>query len=371
MGDTHVISKRIINFNAGPAALPLSVLQQIQAEFLNYQSTGMSVMEMSHRSVEFEEILTSAQATLRQIMAIPDTYEVLFLQGGASLQFSMVPQNIKVAGKAANLINTGIWTQKALEEIQKETSVKIIASSEDQQFLTLPKLSDIQVDPNASFAYMASNNTIFGTQFKAFPKTGLVPLVCDMSSDILSRQVDVSDFGLIFAGAQKNIGPSGLTIVIIRKDLAERCDKSLATMMQYRTHIKAKSLYNTPPSFPIYVAKLVFDWIQNQGGLSVVQENNERKGKLLYDAINNSEMFYSPIEESSRSLMNVVFRIKGNNVDLEDQFVKDAEQAGIVGIKGHRSVGGLRASIYNAQSLENVEAFIEFMQTFEKNNHIL
>ena len=367
MSPAKVIHKRVLNFSAGPAALPLPVLEQIQEELINYQGVGMSVMEMSHRSKAFQAIKEEAEQTLREILNIPDDYSVLFLQGGASLQFSMLPINLKQDQKVAQLVNTGSWTQKALKEIKKETTVNVVASSEEQNFLCLPDLNQASFDSNASFVYMASNNTIFGTQFKQFPKTE-APLVVDMSSDILSRPLDVSQFGCIFAGAQKNIGPAGLTLVIIKNSLLERCDDSVSSMLQYKIHADKGSLYNTPPSFGIYIAGLVFKWIKNQGGLSVVQEKNEVKAKLLYNAIDQSDMFYCPIPEKDRSLMNVVFRVKDNNVDLETAFVKDAEAAGISSIKGHRSVGGLRASIYNAQPLENIEALIEFMHTFEKRN---
>jgi len=357
------MNNRIINFSAGPAVLPESVLEEAQAQLLNYKGSGMSVMEMSHRSKVFEDIRDKAEEQVRKVLKIPSDYEVLFLQGGASLQFSMVPLNLCQNGHPVDVIHSGSWTKKAIAEIKKTS---IVASSEEDGFLRLPGIDKLPLSPNASFVYMASNNTIFGTQFKAFPNTGDVPLVADMSSDILSREIDVRQFGLIFAGAQKNIGPSGLSLVIIRKDLAEHAKDDLPSMLQYRTHIKSRSLYNTPPTFGIYMAGLVFDWIQSRGGLAVVQQQNEVKAKVLYDAIDNIDFFYCPIEEKSRSNMNVVFRINGNHVDMENAFVKEAAEIGLVGLKGHRSVGGLRASIYNAQSLKNIKALIHFMETNAK-----
>jgi len=360
------MSKRVINFNAGPAAMPESVLEAARDELLNYKGSGMSVMELSHRSKEFEDIRANAEALFRKIYAIPDNYEVLFLQGGASLQFAMIPMNLTQNGDAVDVINSGSWTKKALAELKKQAKTSVVASSEEDQFLKLPNLDKTIFNPNASYVYMASNNTIFGTQFKHFPRTGNVPLVADMSSDILSRRVDVSQFGIIFAGAQKNIGPSGLTVVIIRKDLIERCADTVPNILQYRTHASNKSLYNTPPTFAIYLAGKVLEWIQDQGGLDVIEEQNNLKAQLLYDAIESNPLFYSPVEASSRSNMNVVFRIRDNHVDLEELMVKEATAVGLVGMKGHRSVGGLRASIYNAQTPKNIQALVEFMDTFSK-----
>ena len=359
------MSKRIFNFSAGPAVLPESVLQRAQAELLNYQGTGMSIMEMSHRSVAFEAVRSSAESQLRDLLGVPDAYEVLFLQGGASLQFSMVPMNLGT-GQGVNLIQTGSWTQKATKDIQRVEACRVVASSEDKNFNYIPSMADVDLTAPASFVYLCSNNTIFGTRWVAFPNTGDVPLVADMSSDILSRQLDVSQFGLIFAGAQKNLGPSGVTLVIVRKDLVERASSDLPTMMQYRTHVKAKSMYNTPPTLAIYFVKLVLDWIQEQGGLSAVEAMNNEKADRLYDAIDRTSFYSCPTEVSSRSWMNVVFRIQDGNGALEAQFIKDAEAEGLSGLKGHRSVGGLRASIYNAQPQEGVDALIQFMRTFER-----
>ena len=360
--------QRIYNFSAGPAVLPQSVLEAARDEMLNYKSSGMSVMEMSHRSKEFEAIMAHAEAGVRKHLQIPENYAVLFLQGGASFQFAMVPINFYIKGKSVDVIHTGVWTQKAIEELKKLTEFNIIWSGDADKFNRLPQLDELRFHPDASYAYMCSNNTIYGSQWKYFPETGTLPLVADMSSDILSRPIDVKKFGLIFAGAQKNIGPSGVTLVIIRKDLAERCDKNIATMLQYRTHIKEKSLYNTPPTFGIYLAGLVMDWIEKEGGLPAVQKHNEAKAKILYDAIDQSHLFYCPVEKSARSNMNVVFRAKGNREDLEEKFIKESEKALLSGLKGHRSAGGLRASIYNAFPVEGVHTLVRFIKDFEAKN---
>jgi phosphoserine aminotransferase len=357
---------RIFNFSAGPAVLPESVLEQARDELLNYRGSGMSVMEMSHRSKEYESIIEGAQEDLRRLMDIPEDYAVLFLQGGASLQFAMVPINLYLPGKPVDVLHTGIWTKKAIEELKKLTEYRIAGSSEKENFKRIPHRSEIQFSDRASYVYMASNNTIYGSQWKTFPETGDIPLVADMSSDILSRAIDVRRFGLIFAGAQKNIGPSGVTVVVIRKDLAERCKLEVPTMLQYRAHIKEGSMYNTPPAYAIYIAGLVLDWIELQGGVAVIEKRNEEKSRLLYDAIDASNLFYGPIEKDSRSRMNVVFRVKGDKEDLEEKFASEAKKNGLSGLKGHRSAGGLRASIYNALPLEGVKALVEFMKEFEK-----
>jgi phosphoserine aminotransferase len=361
------MTKRVFNFSAGPATLPESVLLKAQQEFLNYNNEGMSLIEMSHRSKTFEAVLAHAKAGVKRLLNVPDNYEILFLQGGASLQFSMTAMNLKQDGKKVLLINSGEWTKKALKEIKKETDVEVIASSEEQNFLELPSLKNIKIDQEStSFVYMCSNNTIFGTQATEFPDTGNVPLVCDMSSDIMSRPVDVSRFGLIFAGAQKNIGPAGITLVIIRKDLAERASHNLASMLQYRSFISTDSMYNTIPTFPVYILSMVMDWMQDQGGVSAIEKRNQEKAAILYKAINTGDFYYSPIQnQADRSLMNVVFRIKAGE-DLEKIFVQEATAAGLDGLKGHRSVGGLRASIYNAHPVEGVQALVNFMSNFEK-----
>ncbi|RAP30316.1 3-phosphoserine/phosphohydroxythreonine aminotransferase [Candidatus Marinamargulisbacteria bacterium SCGC AG-343-D04] len=357
------MTKRIFNFSAGPATLPIEILERAQKDFLNYANEGMSVMEMSHRSKPFEEILHRAKSGVKELLNVPDTHDILFLQGGASLQFSMVPLNLKKEGKDALIINTGSWTKKAIKEIKKASSCKIIASSEDKNFSYIPTIPSLASE-DASFAYLCSNNTIFGTQFKAFPDTGSIPLVADMSSDILSRPLDVSKFGLIFAGAQKNIGPSGVTLVIIRKDLAENPDPSLPSMLQYQSFIESNSLYNTIPTFGVYMIALMAEWLKEQGGLGKVQEKNEYKASLLYKEIEENSYYYCPVSETDRSLMNVVFRIHDSE-DVEKRFVQEATEAGLSGLKGHRSVGGLRASIYNAHPVEGIEALVRFMKEFQ------
>jgi phosphoserine aminotransferase len=357
---------RVFNFSAGPAVLPESVLEQARDEMLNYKGSGMSVMEMSHRSKEYEAIISSAEEDVRRLMGIPDDYAVLFLQGGASLQFAMVPINLYMPGKPVDVLHTGVWTKKAIDELKKLTEYRIAGTSEKENFRRIPHRSEIQFRDEASYVYMASNNTIYGSQWRTFPETGNISLVADMSSDILSRVIDVRRFGLIFAGAQKNIGPSGVTLVVIRKDLAERCDVKVPTMLQYRSHIKEGSMYNTPPTYAIYIAGLVLDWIELQGGIAVIEKRNEEKAKLLYDAIDASTLFYGPIEKDSRSRMNVVFRVKGDKEEIEEKFASEAKKVGLSGLKGHRSAGGLRASIYNALPLEGVKALVEFMKEFEK-----
>jgi len=359
---------RVHNFNAGPAVLPVPVLEQVQRELLDYKGTGMSVMEMSHRTKVFQAIIDDAELRLRQLLGISDDYAVLFLQGGASLQFSMVPMNLMTADQSADVILTGAWTQKAVKEIKRVGKVRIVASSEADNFTYIPKVSTDQFDPNAAFAAITTNNTIFGTQYRDIPNTGNVPLVADMSSDILCRPINVNQFGLIYAGAQKNVGPSGVTIVIIRKDLVERAPDSIATMLQYRTHVKEGSLYNTIPTFGVYIIGLVLKWIGDLGGLTAIAELNERKAAKLYKAIDDSGFYRSPVQKDSRSIMNVVYRIQDGNEALEKQFVSEAEAAGFIGIKGHRSVGGLRASIYNALPEKSVDALIEFMSDFQAKN---
>ncbi len=361
------MTKRIHNFSAGPAALPLAVLEKAQSEIVNFMDAGMSLMEMSHRSKEFTQVIESAESACRRLLNVPDTHAILFLQGGASLQFSMVPMNIAKSGQSIDLINTGSWSKKAIKEFKKESELNVLASSEDKNFSYIPNVDSESFNKDASFAYITSNNTIAGTQWQSFPNTNGVPLVADMSSDIFSKRINVADFGLIFAGAQKNIGPSGVTLVIVDKKLVERADEALPTMLQYRTHIKAESLYNTPPTFGIYMCGLVFEWLEAQGGVAAIEEINNRKSAKLYAAIDASDFYISPVETSSRSKMNVVFRVRHDEA-LEATFVKEATAAGLSGLKGHRSVGGLRASIYNACPEASVDALIDFMKAFEKAN---
>ncbi len=359
-------TKRAFNFNAGPAALPLPVLERIREELLDYRGTGMSVMELSHRSPQFEAINNAAEQNLRKLLAIPDDYAVIFVQGGGSLQFSMAPMNLALPGKPVDVLHTGAWTGKAISELKKGVLHHIAASTETVKFVRVPRPEEIKLSADSSYTYLCTNNTIEGTQYHALPASA-APLVADMSSDIASRPVDVSRFGLIFAGAQKNLGPSGVTLVIVRKDLAERADKNLPSLLQYRSHIKEKSLYHTPPTFAVYTLGLVTEWMASEGGLPGIQKRNEAKAKLLYDTIDNSNGFYRcPVENSSRSLMNVVFRIAGGNEAVEKDFAKGATAANLVGTPGHRSVGGMRISLYNAVGQDAVEALVGYMREFQR-----
>ncbi|MBZ5701973.1 MAG: 3-phosphoserine/phosphohydroxythreonine transaminase [Acidobacteriia bacterium] len=359
-------AKRVFNFNAGPGALPLPVLERIREELLDYRGCGMSVMEMSHRSPEFEEINARAEQGLRKHLGIPGDYAVIFVQGGGSMQFTMVPMNLCLPGKPVDVLHTGSWTAKAIAELKKGVAHRIAATTEAEKFTRVPRPEEISLSPGASYVYLCTNNTIEGTQWTALPETGGVPLVADMSSDIASRPVDVKKFGLIFAGAQKNLGPSGATVVIVRKDLAERADKNLPTLLQYRTHIKDKSLYHTPPTFAVYIIGLVNEWIEAQGGLAGMEKRNAAKAQVLYDALDAGGFYACPVEKASRSKMNVVFRVAGGNEALEKQFALEATAAGLIGLAGHRSVGGMRASLYNAVSLEAVQALVSFMREFQR-----
>jgi len=358
--------KRAFNFNAGPAALPLSVLERAREEMTDYNGTGMSVMEMSHRSKDYEEIQSRAEQGLRRHLAIPENYSVLFLQGGGSLQFAMVPMNLYLQGKPVDVIHTGAWTAKAISELKKIAEYRLAGTTEPDKFVRIPDAAEISLSANASYVYLASNNTIEGTEWTAFPNTGDVPLVADMSSDILSRPVDVGKFGLIFAGAQKNLGPSGVTVVIIRNELVERAGKNVPAILQYRTHAKDRSLYNTPPTFSVYILGLVIDWIEAEGGIAKIEQRNNAKAKLLYDVLDAGDFYACPVAKNSRSKMNVVFRISGGDEIAEKQFAKDATAAGLIGLAGHRSVGGLRVSLYNAVTLEAVEALVAFMRDFQR-----
>ena len=355
---------RIFNFSAGPAVLPVPVLEEAQRELLNYQGTGMSVLEMSHRSKPFDAIIKQAEADLRELLSIPDTYKVLFLQGGASLQFSMVPMNLLPAEGSADYIVTGAWSQAAVKEAKKVGRVNIAASTESESFKRVPTQEELQLDPSAAYVHFTSNNTIFGTQFRTEPETGEVPLVCDASSDILSRRLDVAKYGVIYSGAQKNMGPAGVTMVIIREDLISGRPEGLPTMLDYAIHASKESLYNTPPSFAIYIVGLVAKWLKGLGGLEAMERQNEEKGALLYDAIDATEFYTGHAERESRSLMNVTFRLPSE--ELEKRFASEATAAGLDGLKGHRSVGGLRASIYNAFPVDGVRALVEFMKEFER-----
>jgi phosphoserine aminotransferase len=359
-------SKRVFNFNAGPGALPLPVLERIREELLDWRGSGMSVMEMSHRSPQFESILSEAERRLRSLLAIPEQYAVTFLQGGGSMQFSMAPANLALPGKPVDVLHTGMWTAKAIGELKKGFAHHIAASTEPQKFTRVPRPDESNFSPSASYVHICTNNTIEGTQWSHLPETGATPIVADMSSDIASKPIDVSKFGLIYAGAQKNLGPAGTTIVIIRKDLAERADKNLPTLLQYRTQIKEKSLYHTPPTFAIYVVGLVLEWLESLGGVSAIAERNSAKAKLLYDLLDEGDFYTGPVEKSSRSQMNVVFRVAGGDEALEKEFAKQSEAAGLAGTPGHRSVGGMRVSLYNAVTLQAVEALTSFMREFQR-----
>jgi phosphoserine aminotransferase len=360
-------TRRAFNFNAGPGALPLPVLERVREELLDWRGSGMSVMEMSHRSPEFESIIATAEQKLRGLLGISDDYAVIFLQGGGSMQFTMVPMNLCLPGKPVDVLHTGMWTAKAIGELKKGILHNIAASTEAEKFIRLPRKDEVKFSPDASYVHICTNNTIEGTQWNALPETANVPLVADMSSDIASRPIDVKKFGVIFAGAQKNLGPSGVTVVIVRKDLAERADKNLPTILQYRTHIKEKSLYHTPPTFAVYIVGLVLEWIESEGGVPAIEKLNDAKAKLLYDTIEASDYFYRcPVEKESRSKMNVVFRVGGGDENLEKQFAKEAAAASLVGTPGHRSVGGMRVSLYNAVTLGAVEALTGFMREFHR-----
>jgi phosphoserine aminotransferase len=361
-------TKRAFNFNAGPSSLPLPVLDRIREELLDYGGAGMSVMEMSHRSAEFEAINDKAEQSLRRHLSVPGEYAVLFLQGGGSLQFAMVPMNLYVEGKPVDVLHTGSWTSKAIGELNRVAAHRLAASTEADKFTRLPRKSEISLAPDASYVHMCTNNTIEGTQWTTMPETGEVPLVADMSSDILSRPIDVKRFGLIFAGAQKNLGAAGVTVVIVRRDLAERANQKLASILQYRTHIKERSLYHTPPTFAVYIVGLVLEWLETQGGVGAIEKRNHVKAKLLYDTIEAGDYYRCPVELESRSMMNVVFRVAGGDETVEKRFVNEAEAAGLVGIQGHRSVGGMRVSLYNAVTVEAVGALVSFMREFERTN---
>ncbi|HPF06641.1 MAG TPA: 3-phosphoserine/phosphohydroxythreonine transaminase [Spirochaetota bacterium] len=357
---------RVYNFSAGPAVLPEAVLKKAASEMLEYGDTGMSVMEMSHRSSAYMKIQKDAEMLLRKLMNIPDSYAVLFLQGGASLQFSMIPMNIMTEKKKFDIIHTGAWTEKAIKEGKKLGEVNIVASSEDTTFTYIPDLEKIRFSPDADYVHICYNNTIYGTKYSRLPETGDVPIVCDMSSCILSEPYNVAEYGIIFAGAQKNIGPAGVTIVIIRKDLMERADKNLPTMLNFRTHADSDSLFNTPPTYAVYIAKMIFEWLDNIGGVEAMHKINIEKAGLLYDFIDNSSMFKGNVEKNSRSIMNATFNTGSKEID--DRFIKEASKNGLVSLAGHKTAGGMRASIYNAMPVEGVKALVEFMKKFESEN---
>lgn len=355
---------RVYNFSAGPATLPEEVLAKAAAEMLDYNGCGMSVLEMSHRSAEFTEIIERAEDVLRRLMRIPDSYSVLFLQGGASLQFAMVPMNLLGRTGKADYVNTGNWSKKAIEDALLFGDVHIAASSADRNHTYIP--AELDLSPDAAYVHITSNNTLEGTRFAQIPDTGDVPLAADMSSEILSREIDVERFGLIYAGAQKNIGPAGTTIVIIRTDLAGQHAPGTPAMLRYDIHAKSRSLYNTPPCYGVYFAGLVFEWLERTGGVVAIQQANEEKARLLYDFLDNSSLFSNPVAAADRSIMNVPFTAPDD--ELNEQFISGAAKAGLVALRGHRLVGGMRASIYNAMPPRGVQALVDFMKAFEREN---
>ncbi len=358
--------ERVYNFSAGPSTLPEAVLEKASEQMLNYEGSGMSVMEMSHRSPVYKSIIDEAEASLRQLMSIPDNYKVLFLQGGASTQFAMIPLNLMTGSGKADYINTGAWSKKAIAEAKKTGEVNVLASSEDTTFTYIPKLRQSTFTKDADYFFITSNNTIYGTKFKELPDTGDVPIVADMSSNILSEEINVADYGVIFAGAQKNMGPAGVTLVIIREDLVGRAGDNVPTMLNYETHTKAASMFNTPPTYSIYVCGLVFKWLLERGGIKAMEATNRAKAALLYDYLDGSDFYRGTVVKEDRSLMNIPF--VSLSEELDAAFIKGAGAKGLVSLKGHRSVGGMRASIYNAMPTAGVEALVAYMKEFEAEN---
>ncbi|MCD6273001.1 MAG: 3-phosphoserine/phosphohydroxythreonine transaminase [Deltaproteobacteria bacterium] len=357
---------RVYNFNAGPAALPLPVLEEIKNSFLNLNGSGMSVTEISHRSKWFDDIINDAVARTKRLLNLDDRFRVLFIQGGASMQFCMIPMNFLPKGKSADYVNTGTWSTKAIKEVEiQQKQINVAASSEDENFSYIPQ--DIQFNPDAAYIHITSNNTIKGTQWASFPETNDVPIISDMSSDMMSRPLDIDKFGLIYAGAQKNIGPAGVCMVIVREDMLELVPNNIPSMLKYTTYTEKNSMYNTPPCFVIYAIQLVLKWIEETiGGLGKMKQINEQKGKNIYSLLDNSSFYTGTAASGSRSLMNVTFRLP--NEELEKRLIQEGIDNGFMGLKGHRSVGGCRASIYNATSIEAVEALVDFMKMFERKN---
>lgn len=361
------MEKRIYNFAAGPAILPEEVLLEAQKELYSYKGSGMSIMEMSHRGKIFDKVIKEADADLRKLLDIDENYSILFLQGGATLQFSMVPLNLMPPQNKADYIVTGSWSKKAVKEAKRVGTVNIAASTESESFVRIPTQSELKLSPDASYVHFTSNNTIYGTEWKTEPEVGNVPLVCDASSDFMHKKINVKKYALIYAGAQKNIGPAGVVVVIIRKDMLERSSDSLHTYLNYKIHADNETMYNTPTTFGIYIAGLVFKWLLNMGGLDKMYERNLYKANLLYDYLDSTDGYYKgTVNKDSRSLMNVTFRLP--NEELEKKIIAEAEAKGFSGLKGHRSVGGLRASIYNAFPVKGVEDFVEFLKDFKAKN---
>ncbi len=357
---------KAFNFNAGPAMLPAVVMERAQKDFCNFQGSGCGIMEHSHRYKLFEEVLARANNNIREIMNVPENYDIVYIQGGASMQFAMIPMNLAIPGKVMEFADTGTWSSKAIKEAKLFGETKVIASSKEDKYTYIPDVASMKPSADASFFHITSNNTIYGTQYQEFPESEC-PMIADMSSDIMSRRLDVSKFGMIYAGAQKNLGPSGMAVVIIRKDLVERTPANVPTMLRYATYTENDSLYNTPPTFGIYMLSLVTDWVKEVGGIDAVEKMNNEKAAALYAAIDDSNGYYStPVCKNSRSKMNIVFRLPSE--ELEAKFLKEASAAGMLGLKGHRSVGGCRASIYNAMTMEGIEYLANFMAEFKKNN---
>jgi phosphoserine aminotransferase len=361
------MANRVYNFNPGPATLPPEVLQQAQRELLDYGGTGMSVMEISHRSAEYEEINNKAMALTRELFGLGDNFKIIFLGGGASTQFAIIPMNFLAQGKIAAYADTGSWSSKAIKEAQKFGKVHIAFSSKEEKYKRVPKPSEVNCPADAAYLHVTSNNTIFGTQYHKFPEPGNVPLIADMSSDIASHRLDFSKFSLIYAGAQKNLGPAGVTVVIIRDDLLAKCPDNLSTMLSYTTHAKENSLYNTPPVFAVYIVKLVLEWIKRQGGLEAVEKVNFDKKERIYQIMDKYPDFYrGTVDPGSRSWMNITVRLPSE--ELEKKFLTEAKAAGFIGLKGHRSVGGIRASLYNAMPLAGADKLAGFMEKFRRSN---
>lgn len=358
--------ERIYNFSPGPATLPYEVLKEASRDIVNFKDRGIGLIEMSHRSREFMAVADETESLIRELLSVPDNYKVLFLQGGASSQFFMVPMNLLGKGKKATYLNTGVWSKKAIKEARLFGDIDVAWSGEDERFNRIPSADEYSVDPESEYLYFVSNNTIYGTQFQTFPETEAT-LVSDMSSDILSRPVDVSKFGIIFAGAQKNMGPAGVTVVIIRDDLLDRTPASVPTMLNYKTHADKGSMFNTPPCFAIYCVGRVMNWLKRQGGVDAIRLRNEKKAALLYDAMDSTDFYRGHAEKGSRSLMNVSFNLP--TPELEAKFIAEAAEKGFDGLKGHRSIGGCRASIYNAFPMEGVEKLVDFMTAFAKANN--
>lgn len=359
--------ERIFNFNAGPATLPLEVIEEAKSELTNYKGSGMSIMEISHRAKEYDFINSETEALVKELLGVPENYRVLFLQGGASTQFAAVPMNLVSEDSHADYVLTGAWAEKAYQEASKFVKTNVAASTKEENYNRIPSNDEIKMSDNPTYLHLCSNNTIFGTEWQSFPDVGNIPLVADMSSDFMSRRVDVSKFGVIYAGAQKNLGPAGVTVVIIRKDLLEGIPSNIPTMLRYDIHAKNDSLYNTPPCFSVYIVNLVLHWLKNNGGLAAAEKRNTEKASLIYDTIDNSGGFYrGHALKDSRSLMNITFRLP--NEELEKTFAAEAIKQGMIGLKGHRSVGGLRASVYNAMSREGCMALADFMKAFQSKN---